>query len=61
MAQRLNTDRRNTESLISWQITPITLTKAIADPDGAVAKHAFDAMMEMTKIDIATIEATHRG
>jgi len=47
--------------LISWQITPIALTRAIADPDGAAAKRAFDAMMEMTKIDIATIEAAHRG
>ena len=46
---------------LSWQITPIALTKAIADPDRAAAKRAFDAMMEMTKIDIAAIEAAHRG
>lgn len=46
---------------VSWQITPIALTKAIADPDRAAARRAFDAMMTMTKIDIATIEAAHRG
>jgi predicted 3-demethylubiquinone-9 3-methyltransferase (glyoxalase superfamily) len=46
---------------LSWQITPIVLTKAITDPDPAVAKRAFDAMMEMGKIDIATIEAARRG
>ena len=46
---------------LSWQITPIALTKAITDPDPAVAKRAFDAMMEMTKIDIAAIEAARRG
>ena len=42
---------------VSWQLTPRVLMQAIADPDGAVAKRAFEAMMSMTKIDIATIEA----
>ena len=46
---------------LSWQITPIALTNAITDPDPAAAKRAFDAMMEMTRIDIATIEAARRG
>ncbi|HEX5044580.1 MAG TPA: VOC family protein [Candidatus Polarisedimenticolaceae bacterium] len=46
---------------VSWQITPIALTEAISDPDRAAAKRAFDAMMPMTKIDIATIEAARRG
>ena len=46
---------------LSWQITPVALTKAFSDPDPAVAKRAFDAMMEMKKIDIATIEAARLG
>ena len=46
---------------LSWQITPRALSAAITDPDPAAAKRAFDAMMEMTKIDIATIEAARRG
>ena len=46
---------------VSWQITPIALTKAITDPDPAVAKRAFVAMMQMKKIDIALIEAARRG
>jgi 2-polyprenyl-6-hydroxyphenyl methylase/3-demethylubiquinone-9 3-methyltransferase len=46
---------------LSWQITPVALTRAITDPDPAVAKRAFDAMMTMTKIDIAAIEAACRG
>ncbi|MDR7332827.1 VOC family protein [Roseateles asaccharophilus] len=46
---------------VSWQITPRALTDAIADPDPAAAKRAFDAMMTMRKIDIATIEAARRG
>lgn len=46
---------------LSWQITPIVLTKAISDPDPAVAARAFEAMMQMTKIDVAAIEAACRG
>ena len=46
---------------ISWQITPIALTRAVADSDTAAAKRAFDAMMGMKKIDIAAIEAAYRG
>ncbi len=46
---------------VSWQITPRALTDAITDPDPAAAKRAFDAMMQMGKIDIAEIEAARRG
>jgi predicted 3-demethylubiquinone-9 3-methyltransferase (glyoxalase superfamily) len=46
---------------LSWQITPIALTKAFTSPDRAAAKRAFDAMMQMGKIDIAAIEAALRG
>jgi len=46
---------------LSWQITPRALLEAITDPDPAAAKRAFDAMMTMQKIDIATIEAARRG
>ncbi|MCH8498301.1 MAG: VOC family protein [Marinobacter sp.] len=46
---------------LSWQITPIALTKAYTSPDRAAAKRAFDAMMTMRKIDIAAIEAAFRG
>lgn len=46
---------------ISWQITPTVLSEAVTSPDPAVAKRAFEAMMEMRKIDIATIEAAIKG
>ena len=46
---------------LSWQITPRALMAAIADPDPAAAKRAFDAMMDMGKIDIEKIEAARRG
>jgi predicted 3-demethylubiquinone-9 3-methyltransferase (glyoxalase superfamily) len=43
---------------LSWQITPI---KAVTDTDPEVAKRAFEAMMQMKKIDVAAIEAARRG
>ncbi len=46
---------------VSWQITPSVLTEAFTGPDRAAARRVFDAMMEMTKIDVAGIEAARRG
>src|SRR6266542_3482833 len=44
----------------SFQITPRALTEALA-AGGGEAKRAFDAMMTMGKIDVATIEAARQG
>jgi hypothetical protein len=41
-------------------ITPRVLTDALA-AGGAEAKRAFEAMMPMQKIDVATIDAARRG
>jgi len=45
---------------VSWQITPRTLSAALA-AGGEEARRAFEAMMNMTKIDVAAIEAARRG
>jgi predicted 3-demethylubiquinone-9 3-methyltransferase (glyoxalase superfamily) len=45
---------------ISWQITPRVLLDALA-AGGEKARRAFEAMMPMRKIDVATIEAAIRG
>ena len=45
----------------SWQITPRVLLDGNSDPDPAVAKRVFDAMMTMKKIDVATINAAAEG
>jgi len=45
---------------VSWQITPRVLTEALA-AGGDEAKRAFEAMMDMKKIDVGAIEAARRG
>jgi predicted 3-demethylubiquinone-9 3-methyltransferase (glyoxalase superfamily) len=45
---------------LSWQITPRVLTEALK-VGGAEAQRAFQAMMTMKKIDVATIAAARRG
>ena len=45
---------------LSWQITPRTLTEALA-AGGDEARRAFEAMMPMAKIDVAAIDAARRG
>lgn len=45
---------------ISWQITPRTLTEAMA-AGGDEARRAFEAVMQMRKIDVAAIDAARRG
>ncbi len=44
---------------VSWQITPKVLIDALST-GGEKAKRAFDAMMPMKKIDVATIERAIR-
>ena len=45
----------------SWQITPRILLEATTSTDKAAAKRAFEAMMTMRKIDVATIERALQG
>ena len=45
----------------SWQITPRVLLEATTDPNREAARRAFEAMMTMRKIDVATIERARAG
>lgn len=45
---------------MNWQITPRTLTEAMAI-GGDEGRRAFEATMTMTKIDVAAIDAARRG
>jgi predicted 3-demethylubiquinone-9 3-methyltransferase (glyoxalase superfamily) len=41
---------------LSWQIVPTALPKALQDPDPDKSRKAMDAMMQMRKIDIESLE-----
>lgn len=45
----------------SWQISPRILLELLTDPDPARSKRGFEAMMTMTRIDIAAIQAAADG
>ncbi len=47
---------------LSWQIVPRVLPRLMMDPDSAKAARVMQAMMQMTRIDIAALErAYHAG
>jgi predicted 3-demethylubiquinone-9 3-methyltransferase (glyoxalase superfamily) len=41
---------------LSWQIVPTALERLITDPDEQKAQRAMEAMLKMTKIEIAELE-----
>lgn len=46
---------------VSWQIVPNDLIPMISDPDAAKAKRVAEAMMQMTKFDVAELKAAYAG
>ena len=44
-----------------WQLIPTALSDGLADPDPQKAKRVMDAMLQMGKIDIKTIERARAG
>lgn len=46
---------------VSWQVTPTRLIELVTDPDAEKARRATDAMMKMSKIDLAEIEKAYAG
>ncbi len=46
---------------LSWQITPRRLMDMMTSSDAAASQRAMGAMMQMRKIDIATLEAAFAG
>jgi len=46
---------------VSWQIVPEALPRLLGAPDREAARRAQTAMMQMTKIDLAVLEAAFRG
>ncbi len=46
---------------VSWQIVPATLIELLQDEDPARSARVMQAMMQMTKIDIARLQAARAG
>ena len=46
---------------LSWQIVPVAFLELMADPDQAKVARVMQAMMTMTKFDIAGIEKAYAG
>lgn len=44
---------------LSWQIIPTALTKLMSDPDREKSKRVMTAMLQMSKIDIATLQRAY--
>ncbi|MEC4019426.1 VOC family protein [Streptomyces sp. H27-D2] len=46
---------------VSWQVIPSVLIDMISDPDPEKAQRATEAMLSMTKFDIAALRKAHAG
>lgn len=46
---------------VSWQIVPRELGEMIGDPHSEKSQRAFNAMLQMTKIDLAAIRQAYEG
>ena len=46
---------------VSWQIVPTVLMELLNDPDPQKSKRVMEAMLKMTKIDIATLKQAAQG
>jgi predicted 3-demethylubiquinone-9 3-methyltransferase (glyoxalase superfamily) len=46
---------------LSWQVTPVRLTQLLSDPDPGRARRAMEAMLQMSKFDIAALERAADG
>ena len=46
---------------LSWQIVPRIMGTLLQDPDPAKAGRVMQAMMQMTKMDIAALQRAHEG
>jgi len=46
---------------LSWQVVPKVLVELVTDPDPAKSQRAFQAMLQMKKLDIAALQRAYAG
>ena len=46
---------------LSWQIVPVVLIELLSDPDPEKSRRVMEAMMQMTKIDIAKLRQAYES
>lgn len=46
---------------VSWQIVPVVLLELLGDPDAERSRRVMEAMLQMTRIDIARLRQAHQG
>lgn len=46
---------------VSWQVVPRVLVELLQDPEPAKARRVMQAMLQMSKIDIAALQRAHAG
>jgi predicted 3-demethylubiquinone-9 3-methyltransferase (glyoxalase superfamily) len=46
---------------LSWQVIPEALPRLLGDPDAAKASRVMQAMLQMTRVDVAKLEAAYAG
>jgi predicted 3-demethylubiquinone-9 3-methyltransferase (glyoxalase superfamily) len=44
---------------VSWQIVPTALSRLLGDPDARKAQNVMQAMLKMTRLDIAELQRAH--
>jgi predicted 3-demethylubiquinone-9 3-methyltransferase (glyoxalase superfamily) len=46
---------------LSWQVVPREMNEMLTGPDAAGAKRAMEAMLQMTKLDVAKLREAYEG
>jgi predicted 3-demethylubiquinone-9 3-methyltransferase (glyoxalase superfamily) len=46
---------------LSWQVVPKAIEETVGGPDAAGRQRAFEAMMQMVKLDVAKLKAAYAG
>jgi len=46
---------------LSWQVVPAVLVELVSDKDPKKSQRVMEAVLKMTKLDIATLERAYEG